>query len=61
MNKKKDTYDLSAEVAGVSAIVSGLGIAISGKGDKLTEECAVMALFGVANYLERIAKDLEEM
>ena len=56
----KDLNDLSAEVSAVSIIVNGLSNGFDEKCDHLTPESLRLALFGVAQYLDRIAADLGE-
>ena len=56
----RDLNDLSAEISAVSAIVSGLSVGLDENGTKLTPEYFKIALFGVAEYLNRIADDLGE-
>lgn len=56
----KDLNDLSAEVSAISAIVSGLSVGLDENGTKLTPEYLSLALFGVAQHLDRIATDLGE-
>ena len=56
----KDLNDLSAEVSTVSMIITGLSNVFDEKCDHLTTESLKLALFGVAQYLDRIAADLGE-
>ena len=56
----KDLNDLSAEVSAVSMIVPGLSNGLDEEQDHLTTESLKLALFGVAQYLDRIAADLGE-
>lgn len=57
----KDLNDLSAEISAISTIVSGLSVGLDENGTKLTPEYLKLALFGVAEYLDRIAEDLDEL
>ena len=56
----KDSNDLSAEISAVSMIITGLSNAFDEKCDHLTTESLKLALFGVAQHLDRIAADLGE-
>lgn len=56
----RDLNDLSAEISAISAIVSGLSVGLDENGTKLTPEYLKIALFGVAQHLDRIAADLGE-
>ena len=56
----KDLNDLYAEVSAVSMIVTGLSNGLDEEQDHLTTESLKLALFGVAQYLDRIAADLGE-
>lgn len=59
---KNDLCNLSAEVTGISRIITGLSNQLdSKKSDVLTCDSMSSALFGLASYLDRIAGDLEEM
>lgn len=55
----KDLYELSAEITGVSKIITGLSNQLEAKTDSLTPLAMQDALFGVTSYLDRIALDLE--
>ncbi len=58
----KNLFDLSAEIGSVSMIVTGLSNQMdNAKTDSLTVRALSDALFGVSNYLDRIASDLEEL
>lgn len=58
----KDLYELSAELNGVSMIVSGLSNQLDDtESDILTPQSMKNALFGVSNYLDRIVEDLIEL
>lgn len=60
MGKTMDIYELLAEIAAVSAIITGLGNQLDGEAtDTLTPQAMQDALFGVARYLDRIAEDLD--
>ena len=56
----KDSNDLSAEISAVSMIITGLSNVFDEKCDHLTPESLKLALFGVAQHLDRIAADLGE-
>ena len=56
----KDLNDLSAEISAVSMIITGLSNVFDEKCDHLTTESLKLALFGVAQHLDRIAADLGE-
>ncbi|MEE0692855.1 MAG: hypothetical protein U0M33_08135 [Lachnospiraceae bacterium] len=56
-----DSYGLSCEVAGVAAVLIGLGNMFDEKCDRLNEENIKLALSGVASYLERLADDIAEL
>lgn len=56
----KDSNDLSAEISAVSMIITGLSNVFDEKCDHLTTESLKLALFGVAQHLDRIAADLGE-
>ena len=56
----KDLNDLSAEVSAVSMIVNGLSNGLDEEHDHLTTESLKLALFGVAQHVDRIAADLGE-
>lgn len=57
----RDLYDLSVEISGVSMIIRGLSNQLdNNKTDSLTTQAMEEALFGVSEYLNRIAADLIE-
>lgn len=56
----KDSNDLSAEISAVSMIITGLSNGLDEEYDHLTMESLKLALFGVAQHLDRIAADLGE-
>ena len=56
----KDSNDLSAEISAVSMIITGLSNGLDEEHDHLTTESLKLALFRVAQYLDRIAADLGE-
>lgn len=56
----KDSNDLSAEISAVSMIITGLSNGLDEEHDHLTTEYLKLALFGVAQHLDRIAADLGE-
>lgn len=56
---KKDLFDLSAEINGAAMIILGLSNQLDNKeSDSLTPGSLKDALFGIAEYLERIVDDL---
>lgn len=59
--KKRDLYELNIEINSVEMIVRGLSNQLDEDHDRLTTDSLRMALNGVANYLERIAEDLERI
>ena len=60
--EKINLSDLSAEITGISRIISGLSNQLDNKKtDTLTVESLQAALFGVSTYLDRIADDLRDM
>lgn len=60
--EKINLCDLSAEITGISRIVSGLSNQLDNKKtDTLTVDSLQDALFGVSTHLDRIADDLREM
>ncbi|WP_455902372.1 hypothetical protein [Clostridium sp.] len=60
--EKINLCDLSAEITGISRIVSGLSNQLDNKKtDTLTVDSLRDALFGVSTHLDRIADDLSEM
>ncbi|MBA4700922.1 MAG: hypothetical protein H2212_15980 [Ruminococcus sp.] len=58
---KRDLSDLSAEISGISMIVTGLSNQLSEKSDSLTSDSLETALFGISRYLDRITDDLDEL
>lgn len=62
MNKKIDLYDLSAEIMGISAAISGLSNQLdSNETDSLRPDFLRMALFALSTHLDRIVIDLEDI
>ena len=58
--EKINLSDLSAEITGISRIVSGLSNQLdNNKTDTLTADSLQDALFGVSTHLDRIADDLQ--
>ena len=58
--EKINLSDLSAEITGISRIVSGLSNQLdNNKTDTLTADSLRDALFGVSTHLDRIADDLQ--
>lgn len=58
---EKDLMDLSGEVSAVSMIITGLSNDLDEDCTKLSSKALQSAMFGVSNYLDRIADDLAEM
>lgn len=58
---KKDLYEISTEISGISALVSGLYNQLDTDSDRLTIESFRTAMFGISNYLDRISDDLAGM
>lgn len=59
--EKINLCDLSAEIIGISRMVSGLSNQLDNKKtDSLTQESLQDALFGVSTHLDRIADDLRD-
>lgn len=58
---KKDVYELSAEVQAVSMLVTAISFMFNEDSEKLTDTAMKDALFGVAQYLDRIADDMEKL
>ena len=56
----RDLCDLSAEISAASMIITGLSNGLDEEHDHLTTEYLKLALFGVAQHLDRIAADLGE-
>lgn len=56
MKVERELFELSAEITGISMIITGLKEA-----DNLTSNAMEEALFGVSSYLRRIASDLENI
>lgn len=56
----RNLNDLSAEISAVSMIITGLSNGLDEEHDHLTTESLKLALFGVTEYLNRIADDLGE-
>ena len=59
--EKINLCDLSAEITGISRIISGLSNQLDNrKTDSLTLESLQDAMFGVSTHLDRIANDLHD-
>lgn len=59
MKADQKLFELSAEVTGIAMIVTGLSNQLdNNKTDILTPSAMKDALFGISNYLNRIASDL---
>lgn len=62
MSKRSvEGYDLSCEVLGVAAALTGIGNAFDENCDRLNDEYIKPALSGIASYLERLADDIAEL
>lgn len=63
MNKGEgyDLYSLSVEISGISAMVTGLGNTLDEGCDRMSDEYFRLALIGISDHLDRIAKELEEV
>lgn len=60
MSKREtDLGDISAEITGISMIVSGLSLQLEKECDSLSAEALQNALFGVSSHLDRISEDLD--
>lgn len=60
--KTTDIFELSAEIAAVSLIITGLGNQLDNTAnDTLTPGAMQGALFGLARHLNRIAEDLDDI
>ncbi len=57
----RDLCDLSAEVDGISAMITGLSNQIDEKSDSLKPEFLRLTLFGVSSHLDRIAEELMDI
>ena len=61
IEEKINLCDLSAEIIGISRIVSGLSNQLDNKKtDTLTVDSLQKALFGVSTHLDRIVNDLQD-
>lgn len=59
---KRDLYDLSVEISSASMIIKGLSNQLDyNDTDVLKPESLRMALFGVSEYLSRIASNLTDL
>ena len=55
-------FDLSVEIAGISAMVSGLSTQLdNNETDTITPGIMKNALYGIQHYLDRISSDLEAL
>lgn len=62
MNKKFDLYDLSTEIVGISAAISGLSNQLdNNETDSLQPDFLRMALYALSAHLDRIVIDLEDI
>lgn len=58
---KRDIYDLSTEVHAVSMLVTAISFMFNEDSERLSDTAMKDALFGVAQYLDRIADDMEKL
>lgn len=59
---KRKIYEISAEINGISRIIVGLSNQLdNSKTDTLSVESMGQAMFGISNFLDRIAEDLEDI
>lgn len=59
---KREICEISAEINGISNIIAGLSNQLdNSKTDTLSTESMNLAMFGISNYLDRIAEDLEDI
>lgn len=58
---KYDLYDIMTEINAISMIVTGIANQIGEDRDSLQTEPLKTALFGVSNYLDRVADSLDEI
>lgn len=58
---ERDLMDLSGEIYAISMIITGLSNDLDEDCTKLSAKALQSAMFGVSNYLDRIADDLAEM
>ena len=62
MSKRSaEGYDLSCEVLGVAATLTGIGNTFDENCDRLSDGYIKLALSGLASYLERLADDIAEL
>lgn len=57
----KTLFGLCAEIEGVESIVTGLAVQFDEERERLAPKSMRSALFGLADYLHRIAEDLADM
>lgn len=59
---KREICEISAEINGISNIIAGLSNQLdNSKTDTLSVESMQQAMFGISNFLDRIAEDLEDI
>lgn len=59
---KRDLYDLSVELTGISMIISGLSNQLDSREcDSLNPEALDSVMLGLARHIDRIAEDLIEL
>ena len=62
MDNKYELYEATAELEGVTALITGLSCQLDNRCcDTLTPEALNNALHGIAWYLDRIIKDLRDL
>lgn len=57
----KNTRDLHLEISSVATVITGIGNQFDGANTCLTDESLRLAFYGLSNYLERIAEDVEAL
>lgn len=58
---KKELYELSVEVTGISRIIVGLSNQLSDECDHLTSRSLSLALLAISDHLDRITSDMESL
>ena len=54
-------FELSTEIKGISAMLSTLQLALDSTENELTKKTIQDTLFGIAEHLDRISVDMENM
>lgn len=57
----RDSFDISAEISGISMMITGLANQTEEGCDSLRPDALRTALFGISSYLDRIADDIGDM